>query len=292
MAEPIIIVETPRDAFQGLPVFIPTAEKIRHIQLLVEAGYKHIDLGSFVPPKVVPQMADTAEVVAAFKNNAGFEHIAIVLNRQGMERAFDAGGLDALGFPFSLSQQFQRQNTHASQTQTWPVIASLIEEIENHDMSFILYLSMAFGNRYGEPWNEEALFAFIRSLCGMGVRHISLSDTVAVATPEQVRRVFARARVGQPDITFSAHFHSRSEHWFDCVQAALESGCRRFDAASGGLGGCPFAHDQLVANIPSEKLVERLEKLGYHTGVDTQKALRCAEFARDLQKKYGTLAHS
>ncbi len=288
MPSAVTVVETPRDAFQGLPKPIPTAEKIRYVRLLIEAGFTHIDLGSFVSPKAVPQMADSGEVIAAFRGMNTIERIAIVINEQGLERAVNNGGLDAVGFPFSLSQQFQLQNTKTTTGQTWPLVERLITETEQHDMSFILYLSMAFGNPYGEDWNEEALFSCIRNLCSMGVRHISLSDTVALAKPEQVRHIFERAQAEQPKIEFSAHFHGRPESWFACVDAALQAGCKRFDAASGGLGGCPFAQDAMIANIPSDELVAKLEALGYATGVDVKKAKACAALAREFQKKYGS----
>lgn len=290
MSEHIKIVETPRDAFQGLQKAIPTAEKIRYVRALIDAGYKHIDLGSFVSPQAVPQMADSAAVIKAFDRERTVERLAIVVNEQGLERAFQTGGLDSLGFPFSLAKEFQVQNTRTTVTATWPVVERMIARTENHDMSFILYLSMAFGNPYGEPWDEDALFAFIRSLCSIGVRHISLSDTVAVAQPEQVRRVFVRARREQPAVEFSAHFHGRPENWFECVQAALDAGCRRFDAAAGGLGGCPFALDRLIANIPSEALVEKLHKLGFSTGVNLEKAKVCAGIAQEFQRQYGVSA--
>ena len=287
MPDSVVIVETPRDAFQGLPQFIPTEEKIRFIQTLVDAGFKHIDLGSFVSPKAVPQMADSEKVVQAFGALKGVERIAIVVNEQSVQRALGVGGLDALGFPFSFSSQFQVQNTRVSTQQTWPLVEKLISTIEQHDMSFILYLSMAFGNPYGEAWNEEELFNLIRSLCGMGVRHISLADTVALARPEQVGRIFKRAMAEQPKIEFSAHFHGRPDTWFECIQAALEAGCRRFDGAVGGLGGCPFAQDAMIANIPSDQLAEKLSALGYTINVDLKKASACAELAREFQKKYG-----
>ena len=154
-------------------------------------------------------------------------------------------------------------------------------------MSFILYLSMAFGNPYSEHWNEEELFTVVRSLCSMGVRHISLADTAALAKPEQVRRVFLRARAEQPNIQFSAHFHGRPDNWHECVEAALDGGCRRFDTAAGGLGGCPAVSDTLIANVPSEQLVLKLGRAGYKTGIDPEKALACAALAREFQKKYG-----
>ncbi|HYG76877.1 MAG TPA: hydroxymethylglutaryl-CoA lyase [Planctomycetota bacterium] len=287
MPEHITIVETPRDAFQGLPRPIPTAEKIRYIQSLRNAGFKHIDLGSFVSPKAVPQMADSENVVRAFSSWRDGERIAIIVNEQGLDRALSVGGLDAIGFPLSLSAQFQLQNTKATPMQVWPMLEKMISRIEQHDMSFILYLSMAFGNPYGEKWDEEELFGLIRRLCAMGIRHISLADTVALARPEQVSRIFKRAVKEQPKIEFSAHFHGRPENWFDCVDAALNAGCRRFDAASGGLGGCPFAQDGLVANIPSDQLARRLTELGFVTGIDLEKADCCSKMAREFQALYG-----
>jgi hydroxymethylglutaryl-CoA lyase len=287
MADKVVIVETPRDAFQGLPKFIPTEEKIRFIQSLIDAGFKHIDLGSFVSPKAVPQMSDSEKVVRAFGGLSSIERIAIIVNEQGMERAFSVGGLDAIGFPFSFSAQFQMQNTKTTPKQTWPLVEKMISKIEQHDMSFILYLSMAFGNPYGEDWKEEQLFALIKSLCAMGVRHISLADTVALAKPEQVRKIFQRAMAEQPKIEFSAHFHGRPDSWFECIQAALDAGCRRFDGAVGGLGGCPFAQDTMIANIPSDLLAQKLDALGYKINIDLQKVADCAILAREFQKQYG-----
>ncbi|MCY3021801.1 MAG: hydroxymethylglutaryl-CoA lyase [Planctomycetota bacterium] len=287
MPDVVTIVETPRDAFQGLPKLIPTAEKVRYIRALLNARFKHIDIGSFPSPAAVPQLADSNEVVKAFRSENYVERIGLLVNQQGLEQALAIGGLDSLGFPFSLSSQFQLRYTKTTTTQTWPLVERMISRIEQHDMSFMVYLSMAFGNPYGEPWDEEALFALIHSLCSMGVRHISLADTVAAARPEQVGRIFKRARAEQSKIQFSAHFHSRPENWFECVHAALEAGCRRFDATAGGLGGCALAQDTLVANIPSEELAARLAALGYSTGVDLEQAKACAALAQDFKKAYG-----
>ena len=286
MADTVTVVETPRDAFQGLSKFIPTPEKIRYIQAVLDAGVKHVDVGSFVSPKAVPQMADTDEVVRAFRKLNSAERIAIVVNPKGLERAIDAGGLDALGFPFSLSRQFQLNNTKLTSTQTWPLVQQLIEQTELHDMSFILYVSMAFGNSDGEAWEEGSVYRFVKNLASMGVRHVSLADTVAVAKPDQVKRIFTQLREEFPEIHHSAHFHGRPNDWQGCVEAALEAGCRRFDSACGGLGGCPFAQDKLVANIPTDGLVERLERAGFRTGIDLEKIQACAKTAREFQQKY------
>jgi hydroxymethylglutaryl-CoA lyase len=287
MSSAIVVVETPRDAFQGLPKFVPTDEKIRYIRSLIDAGFKHIDLGSFVSHQAVPQMADSGQVVNAFRTESSIERIAIVPNLRGVEDAVSMGGLDALGFPFSLSQQFQIQNTKTSSTQTWTLVEAMMSKTEKHDMSFILYLSMAFGNPYGDPWCEDSLFTMIRTLMKMGVRHVSLADTVAVAKPEQIERLFKRAKAEHPNIEFSAHFHARPEYWFENVEAALKAGCKRFDAAANGLGGCPFAQDTMVANIPSDELVRKLEARGYSTGVNLKKLETCSALAKELQQRYG-----
>ncbi|HYF51686.1 MAG TPA: hydroxymethylglutaryl-CoA lyase [Planctomycetota bacterium] len=286
MAESVTVVETPRDAFQGLKKIIPAEQKIAYIRGLLAAGFRHVDLGSFVSPKAVPQMADSEEVVRAFHDIKGIERIAIIANTTGLERAIAVGGLDALGFPFSLSQQFQLLNTKTTTTQTWPVVEQMIAKTEAHDMSFILYLSMAFGNPYGEAWSGDDLSRMIKRLSSMGVRHISLADTVAVAKPKQVEELFRALTAEFPEVKFSAHFHGRPQDWFECVDAALSAGCRRFDAAAGGLGGCPFAQDTMIANTPSEQLVARLHGKGFITGVDEGRAKECAAQAGRFQREY------
>jgi hydroxymethylglutaryl-CoA lyase len=283
----VTLVETPRDAFQGLPKVIPLAEKIRYIELLLDAGIKHIDLGSFVSPKAVPQMADSAEVFAAFSSRPGLERIAIVANEVGAQRALATPGLDTLGFPFSLSEEFQLANTRKTRAQTWPVVKAIMAEAAVRKKSFVLYLSMAFGNLNGEPWSREQLALFVSELIAAGVRHISFADTVGVANPHQVQQAFSSAVKAHPNVLFSIHLHGRANDWMHCIDAALEAGCRRFDCAAGGLGGCPFAHDKLIANIPSEKLAERLEARGCKTGVNLLKLEHCAAVARTLQNRYG-----
>lgn len=291
MPETVTLVETPRDAFQGLSKFIPTTEKIRYIASLLDTGFAHVDLGSFVSPKAVPQMADSAEVFAAFANRLDLERIAIVLNEKGAQRAFAAPGVDTLGFPFSLSDRFQKQNSGKLQFETWPAMKAIYHDAALLRKSFILYLSMAFGTNYEEPeekdWNEEKLFTFIQMLVTLGgVSHISLADTVGVAKPKQVSRVFNTVLKAFPGVLFSAHFHGNSKTWMRSVDAALDAGCRRFDCAAGGLGGCPFACDKLIANIPSEKLAARLEKNGISTGIDLDKINRCAKTAKEFQERY------
>ncbi|MCZ7644792.1 MAG: hydroxymethylglutaryl-CoA lyase [Planctomycetota bacterium] len=287
MPDHVALVETPRDAFQGLPGFIPTAEKIAYLRALLETGLRHVEVGSFVSPKAIPQMADTEAVVRALPPREEIEYIGLIVNEQGVERALGVGGLDTLGFPFSLSNEFQVRNTKKSVSETWPLVERLLARTESHDMSFLVYVSMAFGNPYGEAWSEAALMEMLRSLVRLGVRHVALSDTCAAAEPGQARGVFARAAKEFPVLELSAHFHGRPGDWHEVVLAALEAGCRRFDGAAGGMGGCPFAADKLISNVPTEGLVERFEALGHKTGVDPLKLAVCARMARDLQAKYG-----
>jgi hydroxymethylglutaryl-CoA lyase len=181
---------------------------------LLDAGFRNIDLGMFAIPETVPQLADSYEVVRAFQHMTHVEKIALIANDKGMDRAFAAGGLDALGYPFSFSRQFQMLNTRTTITQVWPLLERVIARIEQHDISFVLYVSMAFGNPYGERWDDKRLFELIHDFCNMGIRHISLADTAAVATPEQVSRIFQRARAEHPLVEFSAHFHTRHGNWF------------------------------------------------------------------------------
>ncbi|HLX59830.1 MAG TPA: hydroxymethylglutaryl-CoA lyase [Planctomycetota bacterium] len=296
MPSTVTLVETPRDAFQGLKRFIPTPEKIRHIAALLDAGFTHVDLGSFVSLKAVPQMADSEQVFAAFAARPNLERIAIVANKLGAQRAFAQAGVDTLGFPFSLSERFQLDNTGKTLEQTWPAMRQIHREAMQHGKAFILYLSMAFGTlrnaragrtHGGEAWSEEGLLAFVEMLVTIsGIRHISLADTVGVATPTQVERVFKLVRSEFPSVEFSAHFHGTARNWMNCIDAALEAGCRRFDCAAGGLGGCPFACNELIANTPSEKLVARLEERGFATGIDLEKIKLCAKTARAFQKQY------
>lgn len=286
MPEAAVIVETPRDAFQGLAQQIPTEEKIRYIRAALDAGFRHIDAGSFVHPKIVPQMADTRAVVEAVRGRKDIEYIALVANEQGVDRAIECGGLDTLGFPFSFSNEFQMRNTNKTVAETWPVVERMIARTEDADLSFLAYVSMAFGNPYGEAWDEERLMDFLKALRRSGVRHVALSDTTAVAQPEQVKHLFKRAKGELPEIEFSAHFHGRPGEWHHNILAALEAGCVRFDGACGGLGGCPFAQDKLVANVPTEGLVELLEDHGHETGIDSDKLAECSKLAQEFQKKY------
>jgi hydroxymethylglutaryl-CoA lyase len=282
----ITLVETPRDAFQGLPQFVPTAEKLAHAAALLEAGFKHLDLGSFVSSKAVPQMADSAEVFAALKDRPAVERIAIVANAAGAARACAAAGVDTLGFPFGLSERFQFANSRLTRRETWAELNACETSARQAGKGFILYLSMAFGNLEGEPWSLCALDQFVTQLAGTGIKAVSLADTVAVAQPTQVGTVVRALRAGYPKLEFSAHFHSRPGDDLACIDAALDAGIVRFDCAAGGLGGCPFAHDMLIANTPSEVLARHLARRGFETGLNLDRLDACAAHARELQRRY------
>jgi hydroxymethylglutaryl-CoA lyase len=286
MPEFITIVETPRDAFQGLPKLVPTAEKIRYIETLLDAGFTHVDLGSFVSLKAMPQVADSDDVVTALAWRQNIQRLAIVVNQRGLRRVFEVGNLEAVGFPFSLAEPFQLRNTGLSREQSWPLLYHLIQETERHHLVLVVYLAMAFGGSDGEPWQEDALFTFLRRLGAARVRHVALADTAGIARPEQVQHVFERAATELPRIAFRAHLHSKPDAWFACVQAALTAGCRRFDATAGGLGGCPLAQEALV-NTPSDLLAAKLHDLGYETGIDLAKLPACTHLAKELQTRYG-----
>lgn len=284
----LVLVETPRDAFQGLSRFIPTAEKVDFIRSLLDAGCRHVDFGSFVSPRAVPQMADSLEVWNAVRR-PGVDFIAMIANERGLDRAIDAGGISTVGFPFSIADTFQRHNTNRGIDETWPVVARMVERCDQHKLGFILYLSMAFGNPDGDPWNLDHLLEFIERLAGMGVGIVSLADTIGTATSNKVRRVFDAAFKRFDLLELGAHFHNRYDNWSENIAAAYKSGCRRFDSAVGGLGGCPFAQDELVGNIPTEKLAKWLEAQGEETGINPVLLAACAQRASQLAGRYGDL---
>lgn len=287
----LVLVETPRDAFQGLSRLIPTAEKADFIAHLLDAGCRHVDFGSFVSPRAVPQMADSLEVWNAVRR-PGVEFIAIIANERGLDRAIGAGGISTVGFPFSIADTFQRHNTNRGIDETWPVVARLVERCNQNNLGFILYLSMAFGNPDGDPWDLDRLLEFIERLSGVGVRIVSLADTIGTASAHKVRRVFDAAIKRFDLLELGAHFHSRYDGGSQNIQAAYTSGCRRFDSAVGGLGGCPFAQDALVGNIPTEKLVEWLEARGEATGINPLLLAQCGQTASQLAGRYGDLRRS
>jgi hydroxymethylglutaryl-CoA lyase len=276
------VVECPRDSWQGLGRFIPTERKIAHLRTLVEAGFRRIDFGSFVSPKAVPQMADTATVWDALPRDRGVDWIAIVANERGAEEAA-ARGVPSAGFPLSVNETFQRRNTGKGFDATWPMLARIADALRGSRTRLVGYLSMAFGNPYGEPHRTSDVVEFARRLFGMGFATLSLADTVGAAAPEAVGPLFAAVRSALPAAEVGLHLHQAPDRWGGVVRAALESGCRRFDAALGGIGGCPFAADRLVGNLPTEGLLPLLRSLGYDPdGMDVARVDGALRSAREV----------
>ena len=256
------LIECPRDAWQGLKRQIPTEVKVQYLRALIGAGFKHIDAVSFVSPKAVPQMADSEKVLEQLSPPDDVEIIGIVVNEKGADRAIATGAVTTLGYPYSISETFLRKNQNQSPEENYEVLKTIKKRADAAGLDMVVYISMAFGNPYGDPWDEDRVLQAAGSIAGLGIRSISLADTVGVAAPELISRVIARVMRGHGGYDVGVHMHSRRAGAAAKVLAAYDAGCRRFDAAIGGLGGCPFAQDALVGNIPTEVVLEALEQRG------------------------------
>jgi len=262
MIELVKIVECPRDAWQGLPTPIPAQAKADYLRRLVEARFEHIDAVSFVSPAAVPQMADSEQVLESLTPPADVEIIGIVVNRKGAERAIRTGKVRTLGFPYSVSSEFLRRNQHQTPEEALRTLKEIETLARGVGLGVVAYLSMGFGNPYGESWSVKEVVDACAWLVDCGARQISLADTVGVAGPERIAETVAAAIAEHGDTEIGVHLHARRTEAADKIRAAFEAGCRRFDAAMGGLGGCPFAQDGLVGNIPTEILVATLAECG------------------------------
>lgn len=288
--ESVKIIECPRDAWQGLPEVIPTQDKASYLRALVDAGFRHIDAVSFVSPQHVRQMADSEAVMEAFlaslpSGAEAPEIIGIVVNEKGMERALAAPGVATLGYPYSISAYFRRANANMSRAESRAFVEKLKKATKEAERNLVVYVSMAFGNPYDEPWGPEIVEDTLIWLKDIGVRTISLADTVGTATPEAVGKLYSAVKDCVAGIELGVHLHSRPEGIAEKVTAAYNAGCRRFDSALTGLGGCPFAGDELVGNIATETVVRTLSEHGIDTGLElsalTPALARAAEI-RDL----------
>lgn len=256
MSKSVKIIECPRDAMQGIKAFIPTDKKVQYIQSLLRIGFDTIDFGSFVSPKAIPQMADTAEVLSKLDlSKTDSKLLAIVANTRGANDAAQFLDIDYLGFPFSISENFQMRNTHKTIAQSVVTLQEIIEIAERKSKRVVAYLSMGFGNPYGDPWNVEIVAQWTERLSKMGVKILSLSDTIGTSTPEIIDHLFSNLIPLYPEIEFGAHIHTTPSSWFEKVDAAYNAGCTRFDGAIQGFGGCPMAKDELTGNMPTEKLL-------------------------------------
>jgi hydroxymethylglutaryl-CoA lyase len=253
---PIKIIECPRDAMQGIKTFIPTHLKVAYIQSLLRVGFDSIDFGSFVSAKAIPQMQDTAEVLAQLDlATTTSKLLAIIANTKGAELASIHKEIHYLGFPFSISENFQMRNTHKTIAESIVSLHEILEIAYKNDKEVVAYLSMGFGNPYGDPWNVEIVGEWTEQLANMGVTILSLSDTVGSSTPEMIDYLFSNLIPKYPKIEFGAHLHTTPDKWFEKVDAAYKAGCTRFDGAIQGFGGCPMAKDDLTGNMPTEKLL-------------------------------------
>jgi hydroxymethylglutaryl-CoA lyase len=289
-AESVKIIECPRDAWQGLPQVIPTQLKAAHLLALSAAGFRHIDAVSFVSPQHVRQMADSEAVLEAFSNSlpSGAEApeiIGIVVNDKGMERALAAPGVTTIGYPYSISAYFRRANANMSRAESRALVETLKKATKTAGRGLVVYISMAFGNPYEEPWGPEIVEDTLVWLKDIGVRTISLADTVGTATPDAVGKLYSAVKDCVAGIDLGVHLHSRPNGMAEKVMAAYNAGCRRFDSALTGLGGCPFAGDELVGNIATEIVVRTLREHGIDTGLELtalKPALQQAAEIRDL----------
>jgi len=256
--EKISLVECPRDAMQGIHDFIPTKDKISYLNALLKCNFDVLDFGSFVSPKAIPQMRDTQEVLDGLDVfGVKTKLLAIIANLKGAQLAVQNPQISILGFPLSISETFQQRNTNASIADAWKMLAQISELCHQHNKELLVYLSMGFGNPYGDVWNEEIVSQFSEKLhLELGVKTIALSDTIGCATPKIVSSLFSSIIAEQPAVTFGAHLHVLPENTDSIIQAAFESGCRRFDGAIRGYGGCPMAKNDLTGNMPTEKLLE------------------------------------
>jgi len=304
MTEKTKLIECPRDAWQGLPDLIPTEYKAKYLKELVHAGFRHIDAVSFVSPKHVKQMADSEDVMA--KLNASLldrstkqagqqdasatieppEIIGIVVNEKGLERALATPGVTTIGYPYSISAYFRRANANMTRDESRLLVEKLKKETAVANRGLVIYISMAFGNPYDEPWGPEIVADTLEWLKDIRVRTVSLADTVGTASPQLVGDLYRSVKDRVAGIELGVHLHGRPENSEEKILAAYAAGCRRFDSALTGLGGCPFAGDNLVGNVATEDVLAALRKAGADTGMDSARLTKVLEMTNDIRAKY------
>ena len=312
------IIECPRDAWQGLKKIIPTETKVSYLRKLIDLGFKNLDTVSFVSPKYVPQMADSEAVMRALSADVAtglplrayggvkpplqfnlqnsipesqrpaFEVIGIVVNDQGLDRALSTPGVTTIGYPYSISANFRRQNANMSLAESRAMVEKLQQASKATGRNLVVYISMAFGNPFGEPWSPEVVENTLVWLNEIGVTTVSLADTIGTAEPREVGDLFFTLKNVAAGIDLGIHLHSRPEGAGEKILAAYEAGCRRFDSTLTGLGGCPFAGDELVGNIPTEIVVAKLAALGVETGIEPWALLTAVEATKEIRKQYAS----
>jgi hydroxymethylglutaryl-CoA lyase len=291
MIDAVKLIECPRDAWQGLPDLIPTEYKTEYLRELVLSGFKHIDAVSFVSPKHVKQMADSEDVVAKF--NASLpegterpEIIGIVVNEKGLERALATPGVTTIGYPYSISAYFRRANANVSREESRALVEKMKKSTVEANRGLVIYVSMAFGNPYDEPWGPEIVHETLEWLKDIRVRMVSLADTVGTASPQLVGDLYRQVKEHVAGIELGVHLHSRPEEAEAKILAAYEAGCRRFDSALTGLGGCPFAGDDLVGNVATERVLVALQKASADPGIETSRLSKVIQMTNEIRAKY------
>jgi hydroxymethylglutaryl-CoA lyase len=291
MAETVQLVECPRDAWQGLTEFIPTEQKVDYLAELVRAGFRHIDAVSFVSPKHVKQMADSEDVMERFGSSLQTgseppEIIGIVVNEKGLGRALATPGVATIGYPYSISAYFRRANANMTREESRALVEKLKKETAAANRGLVIYISMAFGNPYDEPWGPEIVADTLEWLKDIRVRCVSLADTVGTASPKLVGDLYREVKDHVAGIELGVHLHSRPENAEEKILAAYEAGCRRFDSALTGLGGCPFAGDNLVGNIATEQVIAALQRAGADPGIDPARLTKVLAMTNEIRAKY------
>lgn len=283
MQKRFAVVECPRDAMQGWKTMIPATDKIRYINALLQVGFDTIDFGSFVSPKAIPQMADTKEVLSGLDLGGTTSRLlAIVANQRGAEEAVLYDAIGDLGFPFSISPTFQQRNTNSTIQESLKRVDDIQNLCIRKRKQLVIYLSMGFGNPYGDPYDEKVLFEWADAMVSRGVTTLSLADTVGVATPEQISLALKALIPKYPDVTVGVHLHSRSDNWEAKLAGAFHAGCTRFDGALKGIGGCPMAQDSLVGNMNTENILHYLGKQGVSLGINKEALARSLQIAAEI----------
>lgn len=280
--ERVFITECPRDAMQGIHDFIPTSLKISYLNTLLEVGFDRLDFGSFVSPKAIPQLRDTAEVLAGLHLNPATKLLAIVANSRGAADASKHAPVSILGFPFSVSETFQMRNTNKSIAASFDTVMEIVDIAASSGKEPLVYISMAFGNPYGDAWNAAAVTDWIGKLKEAGISKIALADTVGIATPEEVGYLTSAVIKAFPDLEIGAHLHCHPANWRAKADAAFQAGCRQFDAAIKGFGGCPMAGDNLTGNLATENLIQYLSEKNVETSVNTEKFNKALNASNDV----------
>lgn len=276
----IKIIECPRDAMQGLHDFVPTKTKIKYINKLLKVGFDTLDFGSFVSPKAIPQLKDTADVLDKLElENCTTKLLAIVANKRGAEDACNFEQINYLGYPFSISETFQLRNTNATVIESLSRVEAIQELCVKHNKKMVAYISMGFGNPYGDEWNVDVVQKWVNTLAGFDIRILSLSDTIGVADKNTISYLFSNLIPPYPDVEFGAHFHTTADSWQEKIDAAYKNGCKRFDGALKGYGGCPMAKDDLTGNMPTENLIYYFSSKGVQLNLNEEALMSAMDFA-------------